>query len=297
MRHQADARRARGTAILCLLVTGLCAACTEAGEDGVGPDSGLEPGMLDPNVPPVTEGDWYRPAADVTWQWQIDGTINPSYDVALYDVDLFDAPAAVLQALRVRGVRVLCYFSAGTYEPGRSDAASIPESARGRQLVDWPNERWLDIRDARVFAVMQARLARAVERGCDAVEPDNVDGFTNDTGFPLSASDQLAFNRHLANEAHRLGLGIALKNDGDQAAQLVDYFDMELNEECHQYEECEQLRPFIARGKPVLNVEYTDDLAAALSVRAAICASANAAGLRTLILPWDLNDEFRVACF
>jgi hypothetical protein len=296
MRHH-DARRARRPALKLLVMVGLLAACAPGGDDGVGPDDELQPAGLDPNVPPVTQGDWYRPAIDVTWQWQIDGTINPSYEVAPYDVDLFDAPDAVLQALRARGVRVLCYFSAGTYHPGRVDAASIPESTRGRQLVDWPNERWLDIRDARVFEVMRGRLERAAARGCDAVEPDNVDGFTNDTGFPLSATDQLAFNRNLANEAHRLGMGIALKNDGDQAAQLVDYFDLELNEECHEYDECAQLQPFVARGKPVLNVEYTDDLADALRLRDEVCPDANAAGLRTLILPLDLNDEFRVACF
>jgi hypothetical protein len=295
MKHD-SARRGRRT-VRFLIMAGLCAACVDGADDGVGPASELPANGLDPNVPPVTQGDWYRPAADVTWQWQIDGSINPSYDVALYDIDLFDAPAGVLQALRGRGVRVLCYFSAGTYEPGRADGASIPESARGRPLADFPDERWLDVRDIRVFALMRSRLERAVERGCDAVEPDNVDGFTNDTGFALSASDQLAFNRNLANEAHRLGLGIALKNDGDQAAELVDYFDLELNEECHEYDECEQLQPFVARGKPVLNVEYTDDLAAALRLRAVVCPDANAAGLRTLILPLDLNDEFRVACF
>jgi hypothetical protein len=281
--------------VLSLLFFGLCAACAN-GDDGTGPDPEATQ-QLDPNVPPVTQGDWYRPPFDVNWQWQIDGTINTSYDVALYDVDLFETPDAVLQALRTRGVRVLCYFSAGTYEPSRPDADAIPASARGRPLEDWPNERWLDIRDSRVFEVMRLRLDFAAQRGCDAAETDNVDGFTNNTGFSLSATDQLAFNRHLANEAHRRGLGIALKNDGDQAAQLVDYFDLELNEECHQYRECEQLEPFLARGKPVLNVEYAADLSAALKARDNICAASSALQLRTLIMPWDLDDRFRVACF
>ena len=36
-------------------------------------------------------------------------------------------------------------------------------------------------------------------------EPDNVDGFANGSGFPLTSSDQLAYNRFLATEAHARG--------------------------------------------------------------------------------------------
>lgn len=42
---------------------------------------------------------------------------------------------------------------------------------------------------------MQARLDLAVQKGCDGVEPDNVDGYQNNSGFPLTAQDQLAYNR------------------------------------------------------------------------------------------------------
>ena len=31
-------------------------------------------------------------AAGSSWQWQLSGTIDTSYDVSVYDVDLFDAP-------------------------------------------------------------------------------------------------------------------------------------------------------------------------------------------------------------
>ena len=37
--------------------------------------------------------------------------------------------------------------------------------------------------------------------GCDGVEPDNVDGYVNDTGFDLTAGDQLDFNRFARGEA------------------------------------------------------------------------------------------------
>jgi hypothetical protein len=144
---------------------------------------------------------------------------------------------------------------------------------------------------------MTGRLDLARSRGCDGVEPDNVAGHGNDTGFPLTAADVLAFNRNLANEAHRRGLAIALKNDGEQARELVDYYDLELNEECFEYDECGQLRPFVAAGKPVLNAEYSDGPAAAIRLAESVCPRARAAGLRTLILPVDLDDEFRVSCF
>lgn len=268
-------------------------ACSD-GDELFGPEA---PSELDVDVPPTTTGSWWRPAADVSWQWQLDGTINTGYDVDIYDVDLFETPDSVIDALHARGIRILCYFSAGSSENGRPDYADIPASAIGRTLDGYPNERWLDIRRRAVLDVMVARIDLARARDCDGVEPDNIDGFINDSGFPLTADDQLAFNRNLANAAHERGLAIALKNDGDQASQLVEYFDLELNEECHHYEECDQLAPFLAHGKPVLNTEYTGSLAAAQALAATVCPAAVAAGTRTLIMPENLDDQFRVACF
>ena len=42
-----------------------------------------------------------------------------------------------------------------------------------------------------------------------------------------------------------MGLGVALKNDGDQVARLVNTFDYELDEQCYEYSECGLLAPFI----------------------------------------------------
>jgi hypothetical protein len=280
---------ARAVLVLAVAVLAL-AGCGGGGREAA------EPSELVHGVAAVTEGDWYRPPADVTWQWQLTGEIDTSYDVELYDVDLFETPDTVFAELHGRGANVLCYFSAGSSEEGRPDVADIPESAQGSELEGYPDERWLDVRSQAVFDVMLARLDLARERGCDGVEPDNVTAYRNDSGFPLTASDQLAFNRTLANEAHRRELAVALKNDGDQATELVDYFDLELNEECFEYEECEQLRPFLAAGKSVLNVEYADSAADAERLAGSVFPRARAAGLRTLILPDDLDDEFRVSC-
>jgi hypothetical protein len=287
---------------LCALLLVLAPAGCEDGDDdddiaGPGPNPpGAQP--LDPDVAPVTGGNWYRPPIDVTWQWQLSGTINTAYSVNVYDIDLFDAPGSVIGQLQARGVRVLCYFSAGSAEDFRSDFGTIPSSAIGKPLDGSPDERWLDVRSLAVFAVMLARLDLAVAKGCDGVEPDNVTAFQNDTGFPITAREQLAFNRNLANAAHTRGLAVALKNDGDQVADLVDYYDLEVNEECHTFDECDALRPFLTRGKPVLNAEYVPSYGGGAPTPEvlAICQKAALAGTRTLVLPLDLDDAFRWSC-
>jgi len=263
-------------------------------------DSGDSGGSIDPDMPPVTDGEWYRPVVGTTWQWQLQpdgaGQINTAYDVEAYDLDLFDVPDSVIEDLHTRGRRLVCYFSAGTYESFRSDAGEFKASDLGKPLEDFPNERWLDIRTASVQRIVLARLDRAAARGCDGVEPDNVDGYANDSGFALTAADQLAFNRLVANEAHRRGLSVGLKNDLDQAAELVEYFDFAVNEQCHEFDECERLRPFIEAGKPVFNAEYADRFVNNAGTRAAMCAESLGQNLRTLVLPVDLDDSFRFSC-
>ena len=257
-------------------------------------------GPIDPDMPPITDGDWFRPAVAATWQWQLQpnaqGEINTAYDVDVYDLDLFEVPDEVIEGLHAEGRRVICYFSAGSYESFRPDSGEFEDAELGRPLEGFADERWLDIRSANVRQIMLARLDLAVERGCDGVEPDNVDGFANDTGFPLTEADQLAFNRVLANEAHLRGLAVALKNDLDQVPQLVAYFDFSVNEQCHEFEECDALQPFIDAGKPVFNAEYESRWVNNAAEREELCADAQSQNIRTLVLPLDLDDSFRFSC-
>ena len=143
---------------------------------------------------------------------------------------------------------------------------------------------------------MRGRLDLAVTKGCDGVDPDNMDGFTNATGFPLTQIDQVSYDRWMANSAHNRGLSVGLKNTGDLASQLVAYFDFELNEQCWEYDECDQLVPFISAGKPVFNIEYPGSLAAANTAKPDVCTQANDADMRTLLLPLDLDGSWRVSC-
>ncbi len=255
-------------------------------------DDLVEPYQSEPPVP----GGWFQPAATDTWQWQIEGALNAAYDVRVYDIDLFENDAAAIAALKAEGRRVVCYFSAGTYEEWRDDAGDYPDAIIGEPLDDWPDERWVDVRSKTLRSILEKRLDLAAEKGCDGVEPDNVTAFRNESGFDLTPEDQLGFNRWLADQAHARNLAIGLKNDGDQAVELEPWFDFTVNEECHFYEECDQLAPFFAAGKPVFNAEYAGTATAAGKLAETLCPKAIAAGTRTLILPLDLDDAFRVSC-
>lgn len=256
----------------------------------------IDGGHMDASMEPITDGDWYQPEVTTTWQWQLMGNINTTYAVDVYDIDLFDSATDTIEALQADGHYVICYFSAGSSEDWRDDFHRFLPDDIGKQLDEWEGENWLDIRSQNVLQIMRDRLDLAVQKGCDGVEPDNMDGFTNDTGFNLLAVDQLYYNRTIANEAHMRNLTVGLKNDGDQVPDLVDYFDFSLNEECHAYDECAQLQPFIDAGKPVFNAEYTDTESEAQNLAATLCPQAQAENIRTLILPWDLDDSFRISC-
>lgn len=240
-----------------------------------------------PVVTPTTA--WWQPAPSLSWQWQLSGTLNTGYNVDVYDIDLFDNSVATIQSLKNRGIKVVCYFSAGTYENWRSDAPLFPKSVLGNNVEGWAGEKWLDVSNYNQFtSIMKARLDLAKSKGCDGVEPDNVDGFQNNSGFKLTDAHQLAYNKWLATEAHNRGLAVALKNDLDQVSRLVSLFDFAINEQCFQYNECSTLRPFIAVNKAVFGVEYE-------IAKTAFCSKAQVEKFSWLKMNYSLNGG-RDAC-
>jgi hypothetical protein len=241
-------------------------------------------------------GIWYQPSLSTDWQIQLTGTINTNYAVGIYDIDLFDSSPDLIASIQATGRKVICYFSAGSYENWRPDASQFASSDLGNNLSGWPGEKWLDIRSPAVQTIMEARMDLAVAKGCDGVDPDNVDGYSNNSGFSMTAADQLAYNRMLASAAHSRGLSVGLKNDLAQVAALAVDFDFAVNEQCFQYNECDMLAPFVDAGKPVFNIEYRSIYVTSASSRQALCTDSLNRQFKTLILPLDLNDKFRLSC-
>ena len=207
----------------------------------------------------------------------------------MYDIDLFDNDAAMVAALHAQGRTVVCYMNAGGWEDWRPDAGQFPTEVIGANLDDWEGERWLDIRRIDVLGpILEARMDLCVAKGFDGIEPDNVDGFLNDTGFPLTYEDQSRYNIWLADVAHQRGLSIGLKNDMEQIPDLLPYFDWALNEQCFEYDECETLLPFIQAGKPVFHVEYELE-------PGEFCEEANVLNFNSMKKNWNL-DAWREPC-
>lgn len=252
-----------------------------------------------PPPPTPCPGCW-KPALNTSWQWQLASVPGePFLNVTMYDIDGFNATAATVRRLHETktGRKVVCYISAGSYEDWRPDAAQFPASVLGANLDEWPGERWLDIRQygGPLGQVMRARMDMCKTKGFDAIEFDNVDGYTNETGFPLTAAHQIAYNAWLANEAHARGLSVGLKNDIAQIPQLLPYFDWALNEQCWQYGECTTGQngdygydQFVGAGKAVFTVEY--ELGTSK-----FCAKSNAQNFNSLRKNYEL-DAYRVAC-
>ena len=251
------------------------------------PPTGSDPGTTPP--PTGNNGNRWQPAPGLKWQIQYTGKLDTSLNVDVYNLDLFDTSASVISALRSKGKHVICYFSGGSYENWRPDSAAFPSSVLGRNLDGWAGERWLDVRKLDILLpVMKVRMEQAAQKGCDAVDPDNVDGYSNNTGFALSYNDQLAYNTALAEMAHGLGLAISLKNNVDQIKDLVSHFDFAVNEECFQYGECDLLKPFVDSGKAVFGIEYN------LS-NSSFCPQANTLNLDFLKKNLSL-DAWRESC-
>ncbi|MFB4264095.1 endo alpha-1,4 polygalactosaminidase [Nonomuraea sp. GTA35] len=252
-------------------------------------------------APVACDGCW-KPALNTSWEWRLSSLpAKPFLDVQMYDIDGFAAAenGTIVKALKAAkpGRKLVCYISAGSHEDWRPDADRFPSGVLGKPLDEWEGERWLDIRQytGKLGEIMKARLDMCKAAGFDAVEPDNVDAYTNDSGFPLKAADQLAYNAWFANEAHKRGLSVGLKNDVAQIPQLLPYFDFAVNEQCWQYSECTTAQngtygydQFVKAGKAVFHVEYE-------LKTSRFCARSNAQNFNSLKKTYDL-DGTRTAC-
>jgi hypothetical protein len=231
-----------------------------------------------------------RPEPLNTWQIQLTGTLDTTLDVRVYTSDLETSPS-VIRTLHSAGRIVICYFSGGAMEPFRDDAARFPPDSLGVPLPSYPNERWVDVRNATVRSIMQARMVKGAQSGCDGVHPSGLDAVPATTGLDFTRADQLAYNRWLTTAAHALGLSIGLVNsDASLAQDLFADFDWTVVWSCLATN-CPAAAPFVGAQKAAFLIEYGD------ATRVAeVCPKAKDLGLSAIIKRNGNLDAFRVGC-
>jgi len=211
------------------------------------------------------------------WDWQLKSPVqlNDDASIEIYDIDMFDNESnGMVNTLQSYGKKVICYVNVGAWEDFRDDDLDFPRSILGNVYDRFPNEKWLDIRDVNplksttgtaLAAILEARFDRALQMGCDAVEPDNIDGFDetshNPSGFPLTYEDQMYFNLWVAREVRKRGMLIGFKNNTNQALdpRSVEAFDFVVTESCVYFDECQYFNGFLAANKPVFLTEYLSE--------------------------------------
>lgn len=225
------------------------------------------------SAPPAGADPRWKPRPTDRLHIQFTGELRVPAWASVVEVDGADTSAEVVADLHARGLRVACYVSAGSTENYRDDASAFPSEVVGAPLDGWPDERWLDVRRIDLLApVMGSRVTDCADKGFDAIEFDNVDGWLHDSGFPLTRAHALAYLHWLIRTGHDHGLAVGLKNALDLIAPLAGEVDWALNEQCVEYAECDRYAPLVRRNVPVFVLEYTGR-------RADVCATVKRAGL------------------
>jgi hypothetical protein len=234
-------------------------------------------------------------AEPIHFHWQLSDSFSAADLVAsqsgqaVYDIDGENATAADVATIHAAGAIAVCYVDVGTLEKGRSDFAQFPAAVVGPGVQGWPGENWLLVTAANqntILPLMKARFdSWCMAKGFDAIEPDNLDAFTNISG--VTQADNVAYDLAIASLAHALPLSIGLKNllsdvDASSISTILASFDWALVEQCYEYTECDvysQAGSFLALGKAVWDVEYN---------QAPTCTQADAAHLNAQRRDLDL---------
>lgn len=225
------------------------------------------PGTITPTpTTPSTSGIW-KPTPDkpIHWHWQLSQEFQYPRDVkpgvTVYDIDGEYTSAQTVAQLHALGpdIKVICYIDVGVFEDYRSDANKFPDSVKGNADAGWDGSWWLDIRQTAILKpIMEARIRDWCKaKGFDAVEPDESEVSNNDSGFPITDAQNIAYSKMIADLVHQYGMSVGLKGNNAEAASYVSFSDWSLSEQCFEYDECDVLyNSFVKAGKAVFIIEY-----------------------------------------
>lgn len=245
---------------------------------------------VDSTTPAGGKTTWWQPAAGISFDWDLDDiSTSTAFAGTVVDVDAFTTTTETVAALHAQGKKVIAYLSVGTFEDDRPDGNLLPAEVLGKKYPEWPHEKWLDIRQIdKLKPWLNSRINMILKKGFDAVEPDNMDGYTNTTGFPLTIDDAKKYADYLISLAHSNGLGIGQKNVPELTAGYAAKFDWALTEDAFYQGWQNDVKAYITLGKPVFAVEYTDMMPQS-KFESTICPKAAALGYTAILKKRDLD--------
>ncbi|HIP21040.1 MAG TPA: endo alpha-1,4 polygalactosaminidase [Sulfurimonas sp.] len=235
-----------------------------------------------------------------SFDWRLDDIDESTkLNVKVIDVDAFWTTKESIDAWHNDGIHVIAYLSVGTVEETRDDAEDFPEALIGNVYPNFPEERFLDIRDIEALKpIMIKRLDMIKEKGFDSIEPDNIDLYVwdlndaNKTGFNLKEEDTRKYMDFLIVEAHKRGLSIGQKNTTDLSLEYVDKFDWALVESAFKFGFADEVKIYTDKNKPVFATEYTDLMDEEEFLRD-VCPKAKLWGFTAILKNRDLDSFVR----
>ncbi len=265
------------------------------------------------------------PAAGSANIWDTDlfadaGTVN--------SVGIPDGPSPVVTAIHAAGHYSICYVEAGAQQQGFPDFNDFApadytngSSLSTTQMQGYAGENWFDLRGfanytagnnatltgaaPNIAAGLSQRISGCKSEGQNALEPDDLDGYTNQSqtgasggGWGLVQADSAGFERWLAYTAHSDGLAIFQKNDSANEPADASLYDGMIIEECNFYNDpCSgsggDATAYLSAGKPVLNAEYEDT---DKETTAKFCTADEAAGITGSLFDVNLDSKFYEPC-
>jgi hypothetical protein len=120
------------------------------------------------------------------------------------------------------------------------------------------------------------------------VLPTSLTAYQADSGFPLSTTDQDDYARWLSEQTRARGMRVGMSGDFERSAELGGLFDWASASRCIARADCEELLPFMAAGKSVLDVEMEGDATT-------VCPAAEQYGVNAILKRPSL-DAYREVC-
>jgi endo-alpha-1,4-polygalactosaminidase (GH114 family) len=260
-------------------------------------DDGVDVVNTIDNTPlPSDKTNWWQPKASTSFDWDLaDLTNTDKFTTDVVDVDAYTTSAEQVAELHAQGKKVIAYLSVGTFEKDRPDLDLLPKEIVGKVYPEWPDEKWLDIRQPeKLKPWLTSRFNMIIKKGFDAIEPDNLDSYDNETGFPITIDDTKRYCDYLIQLAHANGLSIGQKNVPDLSNEYASKFDWILTEDAFEQGWQDQVKEYIVLNKPVFAVEYTDNTSQQ-TFDNSICPKAKALGYYAILKHRDL-DKWTYTC-